>query len=42
MARHPSRRRRLGCAPMELLLLCIISVFFAFTVGGYFAGRGDD
>jgi len=27
---------------MEFLLLCVISVLFAFTVGGYFAGRGGD
>jgi len=27
---------------MEFLLLCIVSVLFAFTVGGYFAGRGGD
>jgi len=27
---------------MEFLLLCIVSVLFVFTVGGYFAGRGGD
>jgi hypothetical protein len=33
---------RLGSAPMEFLLLCVVSVLFAFTVGAYFAGRGGD
>jgi uncharacterized protein (UPF0333 family) len=33
---------RLGSAPMEFLLLCLVSVLFAFTVGAYFAGRGGD
>jgi uncharacterized protein (UPF0333 family) len=33
---------RLGSAPMEFLLLCLVSVLFAFTVGAYFAGRGSD
>ena len=27
---------------MEFLLLCIVSVLFVFTVGGFFAGRGGD
>jgi len=27
---------------MEFLLLCLVSVLFAFTVGAYFAGRGGD
>jgi len=27
---------------MEFLLLCIVSVLFAFTAGAYFAGRGGD
>jgi hypothetical protein len=34
------RHGRLGSAPMEFLLLCIVSVLFAFTAGAYFAGRG--
>jgi uncharacterized protein (UPF0333 family) len=34
------QRCRLGSAPMEFLLLCIISVLFVFTAGAYFAGRG--
>jgi len=33
---------RLGFPPMEFLLLCIVSVLFVFTAGGYFAGRGGD
>jgi hypothetical protein len=36
------RRGRLGSAPMEFLLLCIVSVLFVFTAGAYFAGRGGD
>ena len=40
---QPSRPPgRLGSRPMEFLLLCIVSVLFVFTVGGYFAGRGGD
>jgi len=27
---------------MEWLLLCIVSVLFAFTAGAFFAGRGGD
>jgi len=25
---------------MEFLLLCVLSVFFVFTAGAWFAGRG--
>jgi len=25
---------------MEFLLLCVVSVLFAFTAGAFFAGRG--
>ena len=32
----------LGSPAMEFLLLCIVSVLFVFTVGGYYAGRGGD